>query len=321
MKHNQQSGAALLIVLSLMAILTIIPTELYEKSRYSSNRLSSLQSLFQAQWFARSGESHALLKIRELHNLKVIEAGQLRTDYPIEKGNINIQLTPLHNCFNLNSLDSKTPEEQTETNNPDRLIAINSLKRLLQHSGIPLHTSRIFTSRLADWIDQDQQPLDSFGLERAGINTPKPNNTQLMNTAEIFRLNILGVQEFDKVKQHLCAHINDSSLTINPNDLTTEDTALLQAVLGDALSPEAIRQLLEARPADGYQDIKSFFTQGVFKDTEITPATKAAFSLKRNFFHAKIDVHYDIARIRLNSLLSINNDKGTVVARYYGAMP
>ncbi len=320
-KAKQQSGAALLIVLTLVAVLTILASELYAKSRHNGQRQSSLQNLLQAQWYARGGENHALLIAGKLSDYPIPEPEQLTSSYPIDKGHLRIQLIPQHNCFNLNSLDSTSTDDNKVTDNQDRPTAINTLKRLLQASGTDSHTGNTFTSRLADWIDKDSQPLDSFGMERASINTPHPNNAQLLNINEIKQLKILDDKAYNQLKKHLCTRSGDSGLAINPNDLTSENIPLLQAVFGDKLTPQTLEQLIESRPPDGYKDAEDFFNQSVFEDTDISAEVKAAFTTERKYYQAKINVSYDLARVQLNILLSSDEQNSNIIARYYGVTP
>lgn len=321
MKPKKQSGAALLVTLTLISILTIIASQLYDFIKKTSVKQGSLQDLQQAQWYARSGEHHGFLLATEMFDKILLDNKSLDTQFPINKGSLAIKLQPMHNCFNLNSLDATIFEKGQKKPNTQRKLAINTLKKIASLSNIDMITAHTLTSRLADWIDQDSTPIDNLGLERAGTNTPLPVNGHLQHISEIKQLGVLDNQQYKSIESYLCARPGDSSIALNPNDLLPINAKLISALTNEKLSETDAKQLLEATPANGYENLESYFSEMNLSNKELTPEIKSAFILERRYYQARIQVLFNLSRIQLNTYFSTDGKTTLPLSRYYGVMP
>ncbi|WP_415897783.1 type II secretion system minor pseudopilin GspK [Neptuniibacter sp. QD72_48] len=320
MSPKRQRGAALLVTLTLVSILTIIASELYKMTRDNSNRLASVQDLEQAQWYALSGEQHSYILAKELIEKPAVHSA-VPVQFPIAQGNMTIQLNPVHNCFNINSLDSHKTNKEQRVPNPERPFAIKALQQLLISHNIDSLTAKSFTSRAADWIDADSDPIDAQGLERSSPTTPLPVNGHLQNINELKQLDILSDEQFSNISELLCARTGDTRLAINPNDLEEKHATLISALSHGVLDSADAKQIIQSKPADGYSDINSFIqslqTDGKNLPTEINQA----FHLERNYFKTRIQVMYERSRVELNAYFSTDGEKAQTLSRYYGVMP
>ena len=111
LKHQQ--GLALITVLLVVALVTIIGTEMAIRLQMQITRSSNLQSNEQAFWYALGAEEFGKLIIRESMDADkgVIHLEQAWAMegmvFPVEEGEIGGQISDLHSCFNLNSVYQK----------------------------------------------------------------------------------------------------------------------------------------------------------------------------------------------------------------------
>lgn len=317
-KNSTEQGAALLTTLTLVAVLTIIATELYQLTSSSSDRLAQLRTLQQAEWYARSAESHGQLVSKRILSQPIVNKGDLTFVYPMQNGQIDITLEPLHHCFNVNSLDSHIRNSGLDKTNTHRQEVMTVLEKLLEGQQVDPYIAKSFVSRLADWIDQDREPVNDLGLETIGINTPMPANNHMLDISEIQQLQILSKEQHEAIIPFLCARFGDSTLSINPNDLEQTDASLLTAMTHNKMDVTTAKQLITSRPISGYSSLDEFFEQPAFKNFEISSEFKTAFSMHRSFYESRVKVRYESLEVYLTSKTSNTDSSAHRVTRYYG---
>jgi len=312
--RRTEKGAALVLVLSLVALLSILLVDLNQTVRGTGNYLQSKLSSSQAEWYVYSGLEYALLKAKAFSVEGVISETKENMAYEIEDGVLQLSLGSLHGCFNVNSLD------QQAKGSDSREVALKLLRGLLVAQDIDERTAKIFSSRLADWIDQDTVPVDTYGFERSGQNSPSPANQHIHNISELQSLSILDEEQFSKVRRFLCARPGDSTISINPNDLNEDNITLLEHLMNRDDHTEPVSQLIHGRPANGYKDLNDFLDNSFFA-TDAGKELAPIFSLKREYFSSQVRVTHKRSRLELNAILRINDKDGFVVSKYYGVVP
>ena len=120
MKHSkkQQQGVALIIVLLVVAIVSLLATEMGGRMQLQVKRASNIKENNQAYWYAMGAEQYARKSIKKLidNDGEVIHLDQPWNQefvYPIDGGGIQAQLVDMQSCFNLNAVFEATPPQST----------------------------------------------------------------------------------------------------------------------------------------------------------------------------------------------------------------
>ena len=319
-----QRGVALILVLGLMAIITILATTITGTVQFSANQHVTLKDMRQAYWFARGGEVYALSTLADLKEKSLLEATDTQVTFPLSgdghTGMVSYQLTPLHTCLNINSLD-------ITFENPDARSLLNKnvwtyfLENKAQISGA---TITQLLQRAADWIDPDTQPKTPYGAESlfySGQTPPQqPPNSTMLASAELGALDVLNEDEQQAIRPFLCIRPDDNTLAINPNDLTADDAYLLSVLTQGQLDENQALSVIESRPDDGYAELAAFWADPAL--SEVDDSVEASFTLARHYFKLDTQVVLGTAPFRLISLLRIDEDDTThVISRRYGVTP
>lgn len=119
---KKQKGIALLVILLIVAIVSIIATEMMARLQLNVARTVNIKDNNQAYWYAIGAEQFAKKSLNELKSLSPdnINLGQPWAqvfEYPIEGGGIQAELIDLQACFNLNTLGPLVSEPNPD--NPD----------------------------------------------------------------------------------------------------------------------------------------------------------------------------------------------------------
>jgi len=321
---SKQRGVALILVLGLMAIITILATTITGIVQFSAKQHVTLKDMRQAYWYAKGGEVYALSTLTDLKDKRILEATDTQVTFPVsgegQTGMVSYQLTPLHTCMNINSMDIAFEE-------PDARSTLNTnvwtyfLEEKAKISGA---TITQLLQRAADWIDADTQPKNPYGAEALfySSQTPpqQPPNSAMFAIAELKALDILSDEENQAILPYLCTRPNDNTLAINPNDLTAEHAYLLSALTSGKLDENLSLSLIESRPDDGYAELSTFWAEPALSDVD--DSVKASFTLTRQYFKLDTQVMLGTAPFRLISILRIDTDDTThVISRRYGVTP
>ena len=110
-KHElqQQRGVALIIVLLIVALVSVLATQMGSRLQLQVKRASNIKDNNQAYWYAMGAEQYAQKSIKFLleNSDGVINLNQQWSEpfvYPLEGGGIQAQLLDMQSCFNINSL-------------------------------------------------------------------------------------------------------------------------------------------------------------------------------------------------------------------------
>jgi len=258
MNRRAQRGVALITVLLVVAIVTVVCAGLIARQQLAIRATANQLQARQAWHYALGGEALAqAILSRDLKapgsdpqqpvdHLQEAWAKPLPV-FPIEQGEIAVHIEDLAGRFNLNSL--------VQNNNQVNPEALNRFKRLLQN----LHIEQPYAERLADWLDDNQEPSGEYGAEdnQYLLLQPayRPANRALEDVSEL-RL-LLGMSEADyrRLAPHVSALPGDAALNVNTA------SALVLSCLAVGLTPDAAQALVAARGREGYRDLASFTGQ------------------------------------------------------------
>ena len=353
----QQRGAALLVVLFIVALVSIIATEMGVSLQLQGQRAMNIKAQNQAKWYALGAEQYATLAVRDVMALTngVIHLNQPWAEpitYPIPNGMITAELVDAQACFNLNALlnappstttssstsanatqPNATPPNATQQNNAtlagNSNAALNTGITPLQRAFTELvrrvndndnYNAEVVRDSVLDFIDPDTQTR-SLGAEdetyRGAAFPYLAANRPLADPSELRLINGVDPRWLDALFEYVCVIPNNTSMTININTLTEEDALLLSALLD---IPEADAQnLIVNRPEQGYDDIQTFFNEPLLNAVQLDPQVQAWFTISTEYFTLRTQTQYDQARFYLRSMLQVSETQGvTVVHRTFG---
>ncbi|QQD16908.1 type II secretion system minor pseudopilin GspK [Spongiibacter nanhainus] len=318
-----QRGAALLMVLMMVAIMLVLSVALVDGVRYNSQRLLNQRFMDQAFWYALGGERIAAFALEDIASEAVVTLGQpwARKDivFPIDGGSVAGLIVDQQACFNVNNLYQPDVEPGVD---PPPTAAEQGFIALLENLEISPQRAEFIIGRLRDWIDEDFSPEGIYGAEDlsyTGLDYPyMPPNRPIDSITELDLFAEFEEDEAEKIKPFLCA-LPESDTALNVNTLTVEDAPLLAAFTGNILPVEQIEALIEARPEDGWQDIADFVSVlGLPGGQTLTGEQLQTLGVDSNYFLGLADVFYEQRQMRVYSRFVIKNGKAVAYAREYG---
>ena len=317
--HNlsKQKGAALLMVLMVLAVVSVLAANSGEQVRYLMKRAENVQLLEQAYWYGLGGEELA----REVLMRDVSQSyTHLKQDwatqgavFPIDGGSLKGEIQDLNHCFNLNALREGDAREKEVP------LAHQVFTALIKALDIPEYNAEILRQRIKDWIDADAAVTGHQGLEFGyytdkGVPYSVPNQLMVDRT-ELYLLNT-GVEELEqKVMPFLCALPNEL-LEINVNTLQENDAPLLVALTLGKVELEKAQSIIQQRPESGFTSLDDFWESTDLE--EISAEIKKLAVLQSFYFRSDVQVNYfDVVHF-VHSWFK-RTDKGfNVYARQYG---
>lgn len=321
-RHTQR-GAALMMVLLIVAIMVVLAVGLTDGVRYSSQRLLNQRLMDQGYWYALGGERIAVFALEDTSGDPVSALNQdwARKDivFPIDGGSIAGLITDEQACFNLNSLYRAEPA----TGAADDVTAAEQVfTALLENLEISPQRAEFIIGRTQDWIDEDFSPEGIYGAEDltyTALDYPYlPPNGLLDSTSEMGLYAEFEEDEQKRIAPYVCA-LPEVNTAINVNTLALDKAALLAAAIGNIISVEQASAVLESRPENGWADVASFVTALNLASEETMPTKLLqGIGVKSHYFRGLADVFYEQRQMRLFSRLVVKNGKAIVYAREYG---
>ena len=223
-------------------------------------------------------------------------------------------------CLNVNNLlVSRTPGEAE----PAPTASQKQFVALLGLLGFEQPRAELLRERIQDWIDADFQPNGLNGAEDlvySDREQPLQSANQLMvSLTELNLMAEMSAQEQALLEEMLCVlPVSDSA--VNVNTLSPDQAPLLVALLNAAISQEDARALLQQRPENGWESVDQLLADPLLAGKEIPEDYRATLAVQSAFFRATINVLYFDTRFNLQSLMKLDNNKASLVARRYGEL-
>jgi len=342
--RRQSRGMALMIVLLVVALISVVATQLGSLIQLNIQQASNRERYQQAYWFALGGErlarellAAALATDKRIH-LQQAWANPLLA-YPIEGGTIRIRIRDQQNCFNLNALSPLgTPQDAAqETAQREQPLPLRQLAQLLQTLDASASQVEQRLDPLRDWLDSDTLPSGLNGAEDlfyTKLQPPYlPANGPLVDPSEVnfidgFRRTAYGAGDSEaqdllkKLRPYLCTLPSDKQL-VNLNTLEVQQAALLSALFEGEVAPEQLSQLLNQRPAEGFMNVDEFrelLHAEELLTSGIEAILRAQLGVSSEFFLARIEVEYHEANLLLYSAIHLRNGSSVVYQRRHGVL-
>lgn len=323
MKHKQQ-GVALIIVLLVVALASIVATQMGSRLQLQLQRAANIKGANQAYWYAMGAEQFAQKSLRELFendgdniNLNQAWAAQ-NLAFPLEGGGIEARLVDMQSCFNLNAL------KLDDDNDALRDALKDVFFRILQNTDVEIPSLNAETLRdsLVDWLDTDRVPFGSYGTEDSEYRSrPQPYlsaNGFMGHKSELRLVNGAEPSWLAQILRYVCVIPNSDLMKININTMTSDDAPLLRALLNLPTLAEAT-DIINSRPADGYENISDFFQEPEIAALSLNDLQREWFDIKTNYFLLHTKTLYNGALFRMSSVLSVDTSNNvTVIRREFG---
>ena len=323
MKHRVQ-GVALVMVLIIVALITIISTQLVTERNLQARRTNNILLSDNAWEFAIGAEILAkIVLIKSLKDKETVNLSQpWATDgiiFPIDGGNISAKITDLRSCFNLNGIlategssKSENEDDQNSDQNNKPLAGEKVFRELLHSLKLDDINPIALASTLRDWVDKDQQPAGIDGkedYEYSGYAQPYRTADSLVGArSELVTISGFSTEVLERLLPYVCFIPSDTTLVLNANTIALDQPELLSSFY-DNLSIADAKSLLNSRPESGFEE-EDFNTQ-LPADAKLHKGTFINFS--SSYFAVSTEVQLGRARVNLKSLLHYQSDKDDVV--------
>ncbi|WP_371194340.1 type II secretion system minor pseudopilin GspK [Glaciecola sp. SC05] len=352
---SKQKGVALVVVLLIVALISILATQMISRLQLNVVRAQNIKDNNQAYWYALGAEEFARKSLSALvslspDNINLSQPWAQTFEYPVEGGGIKAELVDMQSCFNLNAInsqanssnqnpdetdsedESENEEEQSNTelkpSNPNgqtqngRLPSQQAFHNLMDIIVDDSFVVDTVTDSLIDWIDEDDKSSD-FGAEDVdyeslAIPYLAANNT-MSSTSELRLIN--GVQNgssgqwLNDLLPLVCV-LPETSLRLNVNTITNEQAAVLAALLGDTL--DNAQSIISNRPEEGFSKIEDFRTLPAVTALNLPANNIEWFAIDTKYFKLTTTTQYNDAQFRLTTLFYVGGGSVTVVRREFG---
>lgn len=319
MMPRKQKGVALIMVLIIIALVTIIATQLVTERNLHARRTSNILLADNAWQYALGAETLATIAIsKSLKNQDNVNLSQLWATegivFPIDGGSISAKLRDLRSCFNLNGVlgnggqqgGDLTPDDG---NNP--LPGEKVFAELLTSMQLPDVQPEALAARLRDWMDDDQQPSGLEGredYEYSGYNLPYRTGDSLLGSlTELHTISGFDADLIARLSPYVCVIPGVTELVLNVNTIPVDQPELLSSFY-DKLDKNTAASILTARPEKGFDE--NDYNSQLPADAKLHEGVSVQFTSP--YFSAEAKVELGRVRMNLKSLLHYKAQSGEV---------
>ncbi|MFJ4347014.1 type II secretion system minor pseudopilin GspK [Pseudomonas sp. NPDC089401] len=245
MAGKRQRGAALLMVMVVLALLAAGMAWLVEDGRRQVDEVQLLRQRVQVRAMEQAGLAYAEQALRDpAWRLSPLFWQAMRgqpLNYDFGAGQAQLRVRDQHTCFNVNALlgaDGQRAERQ--------------LRRLL---GDDMAAEQLVDA-LADWLDADSDARLQGAESNQYLRQHPPRlaaNEPMLDSSE---LNLLLEPDAGRQRRYpmLCALPQTTGWRLNANALGPEHLPLLDALYEGRYPRALLSRIVSGRPASGYAD-------------------------------------------------------------------
>ncbi|WP_409424079.1 type II secretion system minor pseudopilin GspK [Pseudoalteromonas sp. RW-H-Ap-1] len=327
MNQKTSRGAALVIVLFIVALAAILAVEMSANLMLQVQRSTNLQSQQQAKWYAYGAEELAIKGLiqskkddPEKTTLAQPWAKQGDVKYPVDNGTLSGQLTDLQACLNLNALGAEPDPNSTNKTNPAHKALFAILENI---EDLPSDESEEgMADSVFDWLDKNSITYRSGAEEGEYLSRQFPYMTANSLFASVSELRLIkgfNPLVMEKVLPFVCVIPGSTLLSINVNTVTEEQALLLSGLI-DELSVSGAQAVIAARPENGFDNIEEFFESVKQQGGKNIKAVEKLFSLKSEYFKLQTQANFVELRFSMTTLLHAKDGDVTILARKFGGV-
>ena len=327
MNKRESRGAALVIVLFIVALAAILAVEMSANLMVQVQKSTNLQGHQQAKWYAYGGEELAIKALKlskdddpDKTSLDQVWATQGDTQYPVDNGTLSGKITDLQACLNLNALgEAPDPNSTSKTNS-----AHKALFALLENiEDLPAEESEeAMADSVFDWLDENSITYRSGAEEDEYLSRDYPYmsaNSLFASPSELRLVKGFNPLVMEKVLPFVCVIPGSPLLSINVNTLLPEQALILSAMI-DELSLSGAEAVIAARPETGFDSVDEFFSEVQQQGGTNLDSVKELFSINSEYFKLQTQATFVDLRFSMTTLLHAKNGEVTILARKFGGV-
>ena len=327
MNKRESRGAALVIVLFIVALAAILAVEMSANLMVQVQKSTNLQGHQQAKWYAYGGEELAIKALKlskdddpDKTSLDQVWATQGDTQYPVDNGTLSGTITDLQACLNLNALGEAPDPNSTSKTNP----AHKALFALLENiEDLPAEESEeAMADSVFDWLDENSITYRSGAEEDEYLSRDYPYmsaNSLFASPSELRLVKGFNPLVMEKVLPFVCVIPGSPLLSINVNTLLPEQALILSAMI-DELSLSGAEAVIAARPETGFDSVDEFFSEVQQQGGTNLDSVKELFSINSEYFKLQTQATFVDLRFSMTTLLYASNGEVTILARKFGGV-
>lgn len=322
-RPRQDQGAAMIMVLLVVALLAVIATQVSSKVQFNLQMASNLSQQEQAYWYALAAEkiiqqqlNHSLNEDEYFH----LDQAWAKTDqhFPFLRGEVVFSIRDEQACFNINALGNLRTREDSDQM---KTLETRQLNRLLKQLGYGHSARQGFLQSLLDWLDGDVIPSGEMGAEDLYYSVQNPaylsHNELIWQLSELNFLAHPLEDQLSRLSPLLCA-LPTTQQKININTLSSQQANVLQAILLEQIGHSQLTGLLKQRPSAGYRSADPFWEQLRLDGSDDNSAIRQQLAVTSEFFRARIQIRIDDSEQVWTSRFHLRNGEFRLYSRAYG---
>lgn len=321
--RKSETGAALLAVLMLVAVIGVIAAASLERMKIATRQSINMAAIDQARAYGFAAESVALSRVADLVGR---DPGKTTLDgdwqgreipFPIDGGTATAKLLDGGNCFNLNSVVTG----DVSTRLGARPVAIEQFAALMIILGIQPNDARLLSLALADWVDSDSTPLSGGAEDGSYARAEIPYrtaNTLMVDASEIRLLAGMTPEIYATIRPWVCALPITELSPINVNTLLPAQAPLVAMLIPGKLNLQIAKQMIDERPQGGYGSVVNFWSLPAKSGITPSPEILAQTQVKTRWFALDLSIELAGAELRETALVDALLAPARLVRRVYG---
>jgi general secretion pathway protein K len=318
MTRRDERGAALLIVLLLVATLSFIALSISEISAQAAAETTAIRARNELIWQSFGIETVAAAALEsavEDENARLTYANPLFAlplKVDIEGGSAVLSFEDATRCVNVNafmSSDSSLRDASLE------------LTELLSAANASVGTIDNLVAEIADWTDEDGFQSPNGAEDGLYLGLPQPYRTagrMLADRSELRAIRSFDIARYNAVKRWLCALPSTVAQPINVNMLRPSDAPLLVGLLKGQVSKQDAQRAIEERPLAGYADLDEFWRNEAFAGKEISEDLRKRTSLSSEFVNMRARLNYFGFELECSTVFELKQGRAFLISRRLG---
>ena len=324
---SKQRGAALIIVLFIVALAAVIAAEMATNLMIQVQRAQNIQTHQQAKWYSYGAEELVKKVLIDSKNKDPdkVHLGQPwaleETPFPVDHGTLSGKVTDLQACLNLNAL--RAPKAQNATRNDTNPAHKAFLELLNNIEDLPSDESEeSLADSVFDWLDADSSTHRSGAEEDEYMSLRPPYLTANNYFASVSELRVIrgfNPLVMEKILPYVCVIPGSEELKINVNTILPEQALLLSALI-DGLSESDAQGIISARPEKGYDQVQDFLTEATNQGAQNINQVTDLFTVNSDYFKLRAKAMFDDRLFTMTSIIQIKQGQASILARKFGGV-
>ena len=313
MKTRDESGAALLTTLMIVAALSAISVSVLADMRRSGRISANATSIAQAQWYAIGAEAFARVTAEDLVSgvlPRTALAGPPRmATFPLDSGLMQVAVRDGSTCINLNGVVAGAGDiyERDET-------GASQLRTMMELQGIPTGRAAELVATLAAWIDTTGGSIGTDDAPYAQVDPPYMTGQEpLAEVSELRAVRGFTPEIMKALQPWVCALPQVGPSRINLNALVMEQAPLLVAISEGRITADRAKDLIKRRPPAGWQSLGEVFVDTELSVLALPEAVMQSFALDTRFLAIDVLVTHGEAEVVMSELM-MRSGSGFVTA-------